>query len=212
MRSKLWIIGAGSLGKIYWDYAKLCEVQQDDWELSGFLDADLHAMDNEDSYPNVFDDFNTFKPEGCDLFICSIADVRKRKDAIMIMSKKGATFVSLIHPMANINRTARIGRGSFIGAFATVSVNSTIGDHVTIQDHCNIGHDSVVGDYSHLYVKSVLSGINTIEESVSVFTGAVVYPRITLQSFSVIGAGSVVMRRVKTGVTVLGNPAKPSPL
>ena len=81
--------------------------------------------------------------------------------------------------------------------FCLVVGNTKIGNHNIFQDHSNLGHDSIVGDYSHFYVGTIVCGKNRIEDRVSVFTGAIIYPGIKLESDAVVGAGSVVMRKVK---------------
>lgn len=205
---RLIIIGAGNIGKIVCEYAKLMKEYKTKWDIAGYLEfADKEVMPDE-AYPAIIGTIEDYQPQADDVFICSYASVEEREKSITIMESKGAQFVNIIHPTANILSTNKLGVGNFIGAFTTLSVNSTIGNHCVIQDHCNIGHDSIIGDYSHLYVGNIVCGINTLGKSATVFTGSVIYPKLKVGDGASIGAGSVVMRSVKPGTTVMGNPAK----
>ena len=116
--------------------------------------------------------------------------------------------MNVIHPLANIAPSANLGTGVVVGAFSTISINTNIKDDVIIQDHCNVGHDGIVENGSHLYVGVRLCGRNRIGIQSSIFTGAIIYPDVKVGENCIVGAGSVVNRKVKDGETVLGNPAK----
>jgi len=184
----LLIIGTGSFARIVHEYALLSKECGQEWRVKGYLKSsempvqecfDLPVIETVDNY-SLSDD---------DVFICAEVDGNVRHLAVEKIVAKGGKFVNIIHPQSNISRTAVIGEGNIIGAFTTLSMNTKIGNHVIIQDHVNVGHDSVIEDYVHLY------------------TGGTVYPKIKIASNAIVGAGSVVMRNVKTSTTVLGNPA-----
>ncbi len=202
------IIGAGNFAKILYEYALVspdCNVK---WKVKGFIDPDIHSLDNDPELPQVLSSVEDYDVCEDDLFICSYVNPNDREKSINIIKSRGGKFVNLIHPTANINRRSVLGEGIFIGAFTTLSVNTVINDHVIIQDHCNIGHDSSIGSFSHLYVRSTVCGKNNIGNKVALYTCSVIYPLIKVCDSSIVGAGSVVMRTVKEGTTVIGNPAK----
>jgi len=204
----LLIVGAGNFGKIVYDYALLCQDYQEIWSVKGFLDNDINALENDPNYPSVLSSVESYQIQSEDVFVCAFAGVQDRKLYTDLIKNKNGRFVSVIHPTANINRNANLGEGIFLGAFTTVSVNCNIADHVIIQDHCNIGHDSIVGACSHLYVGCRIGGKNTIGEEAALFTGSILYPKLKIGDRAIVGAGSVVMRNVKPETSVLGNPAK----
>jgi acetyltransferase-like isoleucine patch superfamily enzyme len=53
-----------------------------------------------------------------------------------------------------------------------------------------------------------IGGHVNLGKSVFVGSKATVIPTIKIEDFAVIGAGSVVVKKVKKGTTVFGNPAK----
>lgn len=185
------IIGSGNIGQIVHWYATLSKDYLKVWDIKCHID-------NVEEY--------VIEPD--DVFICADVKPLDRMDHSAIIRKKGGIFVNVIHPSANIAPSAKMGTGIVVGAFSTISINTIINDDVIIQDHCNIGHDGIIEAASHLYVGVKLCGRNKIGTLSSVFTGAVVYPDVKVGEKCVVGAGSVVSRKVKDGETVLGNPAK----
>lgn len=205
---RLIILGAGNMAKIATEYAMLSKDYNKEWAIVGCLEFEGKDTVADPKYPPIIGTIEGYQPTEEDVFFCSYALVEDRKKSVQLMEQKGAKFINLIHPSANVLSTSILGVGNMIGAFTTISVNVKIGNHTIIQDHCNIGHDSVIGDFSHLYVGNIVCGINTLGECTTVYTGSVIYPKLKVGGGATIGAGSVVMRAVKPGTTVMGNPAK----
>lgn len=202
------IIGTGNFSRIVYEYALSNPNYKVKWNIKGFIDFNPDYLKADADYPDLISTINDYVVQKDDVFICSYVDPKDRAKSVDLISQRGGEFINLIHPTANINRKSTIGNGNFIGAFTTLSVNTVLGNHVIIQDHCNVGHDSVIGDYSHLYVGNIICGINKIGDGVSIFTGTTIYPKLKIGNRAVVGAGSVVMRTVKDDTTVIGNPAK----
>jgi sugar O-acyltransferase (sialic acid O-acetyltransferase NeuD family) len=185
------IIGTGNVGQIVRWYASLSKDYLSSWDIKC-------NIDNVDDYE--------IEPD--DVFVCAEAKPALRFEKSNVIRAKGGEFINVIHPMANIAPSSILGTGIVVGAFSTVSINTMISNDVLIQDHCNVGHDGVVEQGSHLYVGVKLCGRNKVGVRTSIFTGAVVYPDVKIGDDCTVGAGSVVSRKVKDGETVLGNPAK----
>ena len=205
---RLIILGSGNIGKIASEYAMLSKDYGKEWTIGGCLEFEGKDSVADSQYPQIIGTIEGYQPADEDVFFCSYANVEDRKKSVRIMEQKGAQFINIIHPSANVLSTSILGVGNLIGAFTTISVNSTIGNHCVIQDHCNVGHDCVIGDFTHLYVGNIVCGINTLGECTTVYTGSVIYPKLKVGEGATIGAGSVVMRAVKPGTTVMGSPAK----
>ena len=185
------IIGNGNIGQIVHWYATLCKEYMVEWDIKCHIE-----------------DVSDYVLEPDDVFVCAEAKPADRFAHTAAIREKGGRFINIIHPSANIAPTAELGTGIVIGAFSTVSINTFIKDDVLIQDHCNIGHDGVVEQGSHLYVGVKLCGRNKVGVMSSLYTGSLIYPDVKIGNHCVVGAGSVVSRKVKDGDTVLGNPAK----
>lgn len=205
---RLIIIGAGNIGKIVCEYARLMKEYKTEWIIAGYLEFGEKEVITDAAYPAIIGTIESYQPMKDDVFVCSYANVEEREKSVGIIESKGGKFINIIHPTANVLSTNMMGVGNVIGAFTTLSVNTKIGNHCVIQDHCNVGHDSVIGDFTHLYVGNIVCGINTLGERTTVYTGSVIYPKLKVGEGASIGAGSVVMRAVKPRTTVMGNPAK----
>lgn len=205
---KLIIIGAGNIGKIVCEYARLMKEYKTEWDIAGYIEFADKEVVADPAYPAIIGTIEDYQPQADDVFVCSYASVEEREKSVTIMEGKGAQFVNIIHPTANILSTNKMGVGNVIGAFTTLSVNTTVGNHCVIQDHCNVGHDCVIGDFTHLYVGNIVCGINPVGRKATLYTGSVVYPKLKIGDNATVGAGSVVMRGVKADTTVMGNPAK----
>src|SRR5213593_4487777 len=99
-----------------------------------------------------------------------------------------------------IHPGARIGRRFFIdhGMGVVIGETSEIGDDVTIYQGVTLGGTSTHRGKRH----------PTIEDSVTIFTGAKVLGPITVGRHSRIGAGSVLVTSVPAHSTVVGIPGK----
>lgn len=205
---KLIIIGNGPLKQLITEYAIACK-GNDPIENSIYyicLIEDIIDKDKENS--TFLGAVENYQPQKEDEFICSYFDTNKRERSTRYIEERGGSFITLIHPSANVSKSALIGTGSVIGAFSTVSVNVTLGKHVMIQDHCNIGHDCMIGNYSHVFVGCILSGFNNVGSHATLYTHTTLYPKVSIGNGAIVGACSVVMRKVKMGETVSGYPAK----
>ena len=72
-----------------------------------------------------------------------------------------------------------------------------------------IGHDSTVGDFAHVYSLCSIGGNVKIGDGAVVYPGARIVPNRTIGEDAVVGIGSVVLLNVQPKTTVFGNPAAP---
>ena len=71
-----------------------------------------------------------------------------------------------------------------------------------------MGHDVQIGKFCQVNSFAFFAGFVKVHDMVSVNAGAKIIQNIIIEEESVVGIGSVVLRRVKKGTTVFGNPAK----
>lgn len=204
----LLIIGASLWGREVYDIAKACVEAGADMEIKGFLDSRTEVLNGFNNYPPIISSVENYNIQQDDVFICALSDVKYKKHYSKIVEGKGGEFISLIHPTAIIGTNAVIGKGCVLGAFSNVSCDTKLGNHVTISIRAGMGHDSIIGDYTHIGGNCSISGLVTIGESVTMHPGCVVVPHRKIGDNAIIGTGSVVLSNVKAGATVFGNPAK----
>jgi sugar O-acyltransferase (sialic acid O-acetyltransferase NeuD family) len=142
---------------------------------------------------------------GCQA-ILAIGDnhVRRRLSADL-----AADWMTVVHPRAWVDPSARIGAGSFIAAGAMVLPDATIGEHAIVNTGTSVDHDCSVEDFAHLSAGVHLGGGATVKTGAVVGIGATLMVGITVGAWALVGAGAVVVRDVADGVTAVGVPARP---
>jgi sugar O-acyltransferase (sialic acid O-acetyltransferase NeuD family) len=113
-----------------------------------------------------------------------------------------------VHRRAFVAYNATIGAGSQILANAAVCVDGNIGRACIINTAASLDHETTIGDGVHLCPGVRLAGMVQVESFATIYSGAVVIPRIRIGEGSVVGAGSVVIDDVPPYVVVVGNPAR----
>ena len=89
-----------------------------------------------------------------------------------------------------------------------MGIESEVGDFCLVQDNAIIGHNVTVGNFARIDCNVVLIAGVSIEDDVCIHTSAVINHNIHIGRGATVGALSFVIRNVKPGTTVLGNPAK----
>ena len=204
---QLIIIGAGGMGRQVLSFAKSCKGYGKEYEIKGFLDDNLHAMDGFPDYPPVLGTVDGYQIETDDVFFNSIGDIQAKKRCIQIILDKGGDFLTLIHPTAQVSPDTMIGKGCMIGSYVGIGVETTIGNFCLIQSKATIGHDVHIDDFARIDCNVVLIAGVTVGKNVCIHTSAVVNHDVSLGDGSTVGAMSFVIRKVKPGQTVFGNPA-----
>ncbi len=206
---QLIIIGASGFGREVCNNAKNCYGYGDEWLVKGFLDDNLSALDGFDGdYASIFSTITEYEPQANDVFVCALGNPKPRRKCSEIILNRGGEFISLIDKRAMIAPTAKIGNGAIILPYAFVSVNTRIGVSAIIHPFCNLGHDVKVGDYCSIESHSFMGGFSQIGNDVQLHTRATLLPSAKVEDGATVGAGSVVIRKVKAGTTVFGVPAK----
>ncbi|WP_121643328.1 acetyltransferase [Bacillus vallismortis] len=142
------------------------------------------------------------------LFLIAIGNNSIRKQQAERLGLKKEDFITLIHPSAIVSKSAVIGEGTVIMAGAIIQADARIGAHCIINTGAVAEHDNHISDFVHLSPRVTLSGVVAVQEGAHVGTGAAVIPQLTIGSWSIVGAGSAVIRSIPDGVTAAGAPAR----
>jgi sugar O-acyltransferase (sialic acid O-acetyltransferase NeuD family) len=205
-KKRLYIAGAGGFGREVAAWARDFCAAEKDWELVGFLDDNPSALGDYPSDLKVVGNVDAQKFGPHDRVFVAICEPRVKMQIVEKLAGR-AQFATIIHPTAIIGSHCTIGVGSILCPGAVLTTNVTIGDHVHLNLKVTVGHDSQVGSFSTLNSHTDITGGVVVEEAVFMGSHAVVLPRGQVGAFSRVGAGSVVLRHVAAGDTVLGVPA-----
>lgn len=204
------IIGArGYAREVYALALKTEDYFKGSYDVKGFLDDNQNAFDGVyGEYPPILSSVEDYEVQKDDVFICALGDSGYRKKYASIIKEKGGEFITLINPSAEINPTARIGKGCVINSKSIIGSNTVIGDFVTIQSFDVIGHDVVIGDFVSIECYVFLGGFTSVGDMTTLHTKSAIIPHKSVGSNVTVGVGSIVMRKFKDNVSVFGYPAK----
>ena len=203
------IIGAGGFGREIFCSARESIGYEEDFVIKGFIDDNIHVLDDFNNYAPMLGTIADYQPEENDVFVSAIGTVPTRKKVSEIIMIRGGDLYTLIHKTAYISQNVTIGKGCMILAGVRIHCDATIGDYVVMQPNAIIGHDVNIGKWSLINAMADCGGMSKIGECVTIHTSAFVLPLGVVEDGATVGAGSVAMRKVKAGQTVFGVPAKP---
>jgi len=207
IRYNIIIVGAGGFGREVYLWAK-DSFSKDQYKIKGFLDDNPKILDNYNIDIGIMGSLDNYEIKKQDRFLFAIGDIETKKHIVTNLKKKGAQFLTLVHPTVIVVDTAKIGEGVIICPFCLVSDNVILNDFVMMNTYSSCGHDARVGKYCILSPYSTINGFGVLEDEVFLGTHSTVIPGKKVGYKSKISANSVVMRDVPPNKMVFGVPGK----
>ncbi len=207
MKKRLFIVGAGGLGRGLESYLEMIPEEKRDWELTGFIDESPTALDNLPTDYKILGDINTYPFEKEDMALIAIGDPHVRRNVYDRLEGR-VQFFTFIDSRAILGKFNRIEEGCIILAGCIISNNVKIGKCTIVLEKTIIGHDSELGDFCSLMPNVDIAGGCSLGDNVFIGTNATIIPQRSIADDVIIGAGSVVLRNVRSKCTIFGNPAK----
>lgn len=202
------IIGAGGMGRTIFDIAKESIGYGEEFVIKGFLDDDVKALDGFKGYPPVLGTIKDYKIQPKDVFTWSIGNIQAKKKCCELIISKGGEFITLIHKTARLGTNAKIGQGSIIAAFTSLGADAVVENFVLVQAYSIIAHDVQVGNWARIDTHVVCVGGTVVGEEAMVYTNSVLNHNVVVEKGAIVAACSFVIKKVQSGTTVYGNPAK----
>lgn len=131
----------------------------------------------------------------------------RRKIVASIEQRCKVSFLTLVHPRAWIGNRVTIGEGAIICADARLTTDIAIGRHVIVNVGATVCHDSNIHDYVTISPSANISGAVQVGAGCDLGTGSAIIQGKNIGSWSIVGAGAVVIHDVACDVTVVGAPA-----
>ncbi len=207
---KIIIVGAGGFGRELLQWIKDINKVNPTWEILGFIDDNLNALDGVEVDYKVIGTIKDWEPKEDEEFALALGSPALKRKIVALLKGKGAKFATVIHPQAILTDFAKYGEGFIMFPGAKLSVNSEVGDFVTLLATF-IGHDTYVGDYSVISGGCNIVRNVKIGEDVFLAAGVAIAQDLTIGDGAYLGLGSVVLKDVAPGVKVFGNPARVIP-
>ena len=118
------------------------------------------------------------------------------------------SFITAVHPSAQIARGVTLGGGSVVMAGVVINSDSQIGEGCILNTNSSLDHDSRMGLFSSLAPRVASGGNVILGERSAIGIGAVILHSRKIGQDAVVGAGSVVTRDVPDLAVAYGIPAK----
>ena len=201
------IIAAGGMGRTFYDIARESIGYGTEFTIKGFIDDNLQALDDFEGYPPILGKISEYYPQEGDVFACSIGGASRKKCMEEIIGR-GGEFQTLIHKTARIGTNVKIGKGNLVAAFTSIGADATVGDYNMIQSYTVIGHDVRIGNWNRIDTHVTCVGGTVVGNETDIYTSSVLNHGVVVEDGAHVGACSFVIRRVKVGTTVMGNPAR----
>ncbi len=124
------------------------------------------------------------------------------------LQQLGLKSLSLLHPRAFVDPTARMGEGSQIMPGAVVHKFTRVGAQALLNTGCVIDHECELGRGVHVMGSAAIAGRVLIGDFATIGTNATVLPNLRVGRGALIGAGAVVTSDVGPLEVVAGVPAR----
>jgi len=92
-------------------------------------------------------------------------------------------------------------------AGAAINAFAEIGHGCIINTSAVIEHDTKIGEYSHICPNTALAGAVKIGKCCWIGIGSQIIQLISVGDYTLVGAGSVVVKSLPANVTAFGSPA-----
>lgn len=147
-----------------------------------------------------------------DAVIICISNPNTRKIIYHKLQAKNVNIFSFISSLAFVSYEAKISQGAIICPFVSITSNCSIGVNFQANIYSYVAHDCIIGDNVTFSPAVKCSGNVVIGNNVFIGTGAIIHQGkpskpLVIEDNSVIAAGSVVTKSIKSGEVVFGNPA-----
>lgn len=202
---RLFIIGAGGFGRELEVYLDRISKEDRDWELSGFIDDDLSALDNFPSNYEVLGRVEDFDFKIDDYVVIAIADPSVKKKIHSFLKDK-VTFYTFIHSSALVGKYIKIGEGSIICPNCIITSNVQLGCCSILNIGTQIGHDVILGNYCSFMPNVDIGGETVIGDNLYMGSNSTIINRKNIVSDVIIGAGGIVVKDIVEKGVYVGNP------
>lgn len=208
MSRPLYILGAGGFGRELYYWLQHHPEAGRSWRVAGFLDDNKTALDGYDFPVEVVSGVKDFQPKAGDLVICALGNPRLKRQLVTELKDRGTEFMGFIHPSVVLGEKVFLGEGVILCPGVILTSCLRLGDHVMFNCHSSAGHDVEVGAFTTVSGHCDLTGFCRVGEEVLLGSGSRLLPKVQVEDRAVVGAGAVVLRKVKAAQTVFGNPAR----
>ena len=203
------LIGAGEFGGEIGSICKDIEKKLfPKFNFRGYIDDDPSKHGKSIYGRNVLGGMDWIKHQDEEIyFAVTIGDPIIRKKVAEKAEALGYIPYSIISPDFVKREEVKIGDGSIFLPGVVFTNGQKIGKHCHIHEGVMVGHKMTLGDYGTLAPGSVIFGGCEIGEGAYIGGNATLLQFKKVRNWSVVGAGSVVLKNIPPYQVWVGNPA-----
>lgn len=206
MRTPLLIVGAGGHARVVADIAALCG-----YDVIGFTD-DVNVERRGAAFCGAVvlgggEQLAITAAGGVRHAVVAIGDCDARLTLADRVWNEGLELVALCHPGATVARDCAIGPGTVLMAGAIVNPGAAIGANVIVNTAASVDHECRIADGVHIGPGARLGGRVEVERGAWLGIGSVIKDGVRIGARTIVGAGSLVLRDLPSGVVAFGSPA-----
>jgi sugar O-acyltransferase (sialic acid O-acetyltransferase NeuD family) len=208
MNKAIYILGVGRNTEVYIDLVEACG-----YNLAGLYHynddrtgENVHGVPILDSSTNLFK-----KPSLAGMqFAISVGDNKIRSELANTLRNKGGFFPTLIHPSSVVSKFATLGQGVAVNSCSVVQAGVSIDVDTVISSNVTLGHTCRIGKACYLALGAVVGAYVTVEDKVLIGLNSVIISSKAdyIGENAIVGAGTVVTKKVDANTIVAGNPAR----
>lgn len=203
MTKNLYIIGAGSHSSVVIDlaislkYKIICIVDINSNEI-GFEKKFGIPVKNKSFIKKIKKNSNVFLAIGNN----SLRKIQYQK------YKSTFKFINLISKSSKVSKYSIIGEANYIGANVIINAGTIIKDNCILNTSSIIEHDVIVDNNVHICPSVTIGGKCKIGDESFIGLGSNIIDNISIGKKVILGAGSLVTRKLKSNSMYFGVPAK----
>ncbi len=141
-------------------------------------------------------------------FVCPVADPAAKKKFVEQVKPYGVRFPTVAGELTHISTRSEIGEGLCLSRLSTICSHCRIGRHLTVMISVVISDEVVIGDYVFIGAGTKTGGGVEIGDGSFIGLNSAIRDHVKIGKNVTVGTGSVVVKDVPDGVTVVGNPAR----
>lgn len=207
---KLLVYGVGSLGEKIYHYNKRDHM----YEMVGFIDDKDDVGDSFCGLPIYSMDkvCESFETTDCVIFV-AIGYVKCNYYRQIVCEKVkavGYKLANYISPNAICFENVELGENILLCDNVFVGHGSKLEDGVILSIGCTLSHENIIGKYSFISSCVVFGGHARVDNNCFVGLHSTVRDSVVVGSYSIIGAGTNVIKSASDHSVIIGNPGVPT--
>ncbi len=206
------VVGASTWGREVLEYIEQTIANSSDLSVKGFVDDNAQRLEKPLDGITPLDTIDAYPITDSDRFLIAVSNTRARRRIDERLLERGAQFITIVHPTANVSPRAQLGEGTLVAPFSHIGPYARLDRHSLLCAYATIAHDCEVGPYACLSPHSIINGGCVLGEGAFLGSHATLAPLSRAGAYSKVAAASVVYDDVPPESLAIGNPAKARPL